>query len=159
MGFDLIGKKPSSDEGKYFENNVCWWHPLANYCIGVAPEITANCALWETNDGDGLKQQDALALADLLQDEVDSGRCKIFADEYEATRQALPKVPCWFCEGTGKRKPVPESGAGNEITGIRCNGCEGSGSMEDWESHFPFSVDNVPEFISFLRGCGGFEIW
>ncbi len=159
MGFDLIGKKPSSEQGKYFRNNVWRWHPLANYCIDVAPEITANCELWHTNDGDGLEQRDALALADHLQDEVDRGRCKIFADQYEATRQALPKVPCWLCEGTGRRKPVPERGAGDEITGLRCNGCGGSGSTEDWASNYPFSVDNVREFITFLRDCGGFEIW
>jgi hypothetical protein len=54
MGMDVIGRAPTSERGKYFENNSSWWHPLATYCKEVAPEIVSGCRHWHTNDGDGL---------------------------------------------------------------------------------------------------------
>jgi hypothetical protein len=39
-----------------------------------------------------------------------------------------------------------------------CNGCEGWGSREPWAAKYAFSVENVQEFVTFLRASGGFEI-
>ena len=54
MGMDVYGKQPTADEGKYFRNNAWWWRPLADYCVEVAPAITAACTHWQSNDADGL---------------------------------------------------------------------------------------------------------
>ena len=66
MGFDIYGADPVTEEGKYFRNNVWWWRPLANYCLEVAPDATAACTHWHSNDGAGLSAEGALALADAL---------------------------------------------------------------------------------------------
>ena len=79
MGMDVIGLKPTTKEGEYFCNTVWWWRPLADYCIRVAPDIAAQCKHWHSNDGDGLDERNAIALADLLQAEIDSGRCGSYA--------------------------------------------------------------------------------
>jgi hypothetical protein len=155
---DVIGQSPTNQKGEYFRNNVWWWRPLAAYCMEIAPEITARCEYWQSNDGDGLNGRDSLALADALQEEIDSGRCEAYAKIRDAELSALPNEACKTCDGTGTRKPVPECGAGDIATGIKCNGCNGSGSVRPYACEYPFAVENVQAFITFLRGCGGFAI-
>jgi hypothetical protein len=125
MGMDVYGRSPQSETGKYFRNNVWWWRPLADYCVQVAPAICARCQYWQSNDGDGLDAEHARVLADALQDEIDSGRCEAFAKIYEAEQAAVPNEPCGLCDATGVRRPAPERGAGDAVTGIKCNACDG----------------------------------
>ena len=159
MGMDVIGQKPTSKKGEYFYRNVWWWHPLAEYCIEIAPEIAARCKGWHYNDGDGLNGQDSAALADALEEEIRSGRCGAFAESLKAELTALPNERCPFCEGTGVRVPAPERSAGDTATGLKCNICDGSGVTRPGICAFPFKVENVQAFVNFLRGCGGFSIW
>lgn len=59
----------------------------------------------------------------------------------------------------------PETGAGD----FPCNGCGGDyhAKTPGTGSHrprgtllsYPFDVENVAEFVVFLRDCGGFEIY
>lgn len=158
MGMDVYGKSPTTEEGKYFCNNVWWWRPLADYVIEVAPEIAARCKHWQSNDGDGLDAEGAAALADKLHGEIESGRALAYEKRFTSKQEMTPDVPCDLCGGTGTRKPIPERGAGDFKTGIRCNACHGNGHVRPWSTEYPFSVDNVREFVTFLRGCGGFEI-
>ncbi|MDE2105515.1 MAG: hypothetical protein KGL39_50275 [Patescibacteria group bacterium] len=159
MGMDVYGRRPTSETGKYFRNNVWWWRPLAEYVVQTAPALAAKCRHWQSNDGDGLDAADSIALADALQAELDSGRCEAYAKIRAAEIEALPNKRCGLCEGTGIRKPIPEVGAGDlKRGGLTCNSCGGSGSVKDDATHYPFEVDNVREFVAFLRDCGGFEI-
>jgi hypothetical protein len=158
MGMDVYGQSPRSETGEYFRKNVRAWHPLADYIQVVAPEIASNCKYWHTNDGDGLNAEHATALADRLDAEIRSGRCERYARMYESKREMAPDVPCWLCEGTGTRKPVPLAGAGDLFTGEQCNACGGKGTVRPWSTCESFDVEHVREFITFLRACGGFEI-
>jgi hypothetical protein len=74
MGVDVHGRS-----GKCFDTNWAWWHQLAAYCKEIAPDIVSRCKHWHTNDGDGLNGADSVALADALQNEIDSGRCAKYA--------------------------------------------------------------------------------
>jgi hypothetical protein len=160
MGMDVYGKAPRSEQGKYFRNNVWWWRPLADYCCEVAPEITSACQYWQSNDGDGLDDDDALALANALQDEVNSNRAHAYELRRQSEIEMMPNEPCWLCEGTGTRKPAPHWGAGDvKLGGIKCNGCQGSGYVRPPEDNDRSSVENIIAFIAFLRDCGGFQIW
>jgi len=178
MGMDVIGRNPVSEQGEYFRNNAWWWHPLADYCMEVAPDITARCKHWHYNEGYGLGARDSLALADILQKEIDSGRCKRWAEMCESTLERLPNEPCRFCEATGTRKPLPEIvpgdedkfdpryqapielGAGDPANGgFICNVCHGEGYVRPGICDYSFSVENVQNFVTFLRGSGGFSIW
>jgi hypothetical protein len=158
MGMDVYGANPATEEGKYFRNTVWWWHPLADYINEIAPNIAGKCQHWHSNDGDGLDFAAALELATILQAEIDSGRCERRARIYTSAQEAEPDVVCDLCDGTGTRKPVPEWGAGDLASGIRCNACAGEGHVRPWPTHYPFDVENVRQFIAFLRGCGGFAI-
>lgn len=158
MGMDVYGKKALSEEGKYFRNNVWWWRPLANYCQRIAPAIASKCKHWQTNDGAGLNAEDSVLLADALQAELDSGRTQIYEDQYRARLAAMPDEKCWLCGGTGVRSDIPLRGPGTILGGRQCNGCNGSGHRRPDETHYPFEAENVREFVTFLRACGGFEI-
>src|SRR5215831_1595708 len=158
MGVDCIGKNPTSEIGKYFHNTWWSWRPLADYACTVAPDITAKCKSWQSNDGDGLEASGAIALADRLQAEIDSGRAENYAQIRASQLERLPNVPCALCEGTGRRKPPPQSGRGDVRTGIKCNGCDGGGYEADWDTYYSFDIDNLKEFVAFLRDSGGFSI-
>src|SRR3954471_17014813 len=125
MGMDVSGKKPTSERGEYFRNNVWWCRPLADYVCEVAPEIAIRCKYWQSNDGDGLNGYFSGQLADKLQQELDSGRTAAYAAIREAELAREPDEPCGICGGTGIRLPVPECGAGDLAEGgLKCNGCE-----------------------------------
>lgn len=159
MGMDVFGKSARSEQGKYFRNNVWWWRPLADYCNEVAPQITGACKYWQSNDGDGLDDTGAIALANALQEEVNSNRALRRERLYKSQQEQTPNEPCRTCAGTGIRPPVPQIGAGDPKTGgFECNGCNGTGHRRPSSTDYPFSVENVIEFIAFLRDCGGFEI-
>jgi hypothetical protein len=161
MGMDVIGRRPTTKQGEYFRNSVWWWHPLASYICVVAPEIADHCEHWHSNDGDGLNAEDSAALADRLQEEIDSGRTERFAVIHGAEQEMAPNEGCELCKGTGiMRTPaVGECGTGSILAGIKCNGCHGNGFVPGFLTHYPFSVKNVRNFIAFLRGSGGFVIW
>jgi hypothetical protein len=97
MGMDVVGKAPCNETGEYFRNNIWWWHPLADYCQMIAPEITSSCSDWHTNDGDGLDDACARALADALQSEIDSGLTALFARRCNSGLATLPNQPCHAC--------------------------------------------------------------
>lgn len=159
MGMDVIGRAARSKTGEYFRNNAWWWRPLANYCVEIAPQITAARKYWQSNDGDGLDDAGALKLADALQVELDAGRTLLFEKRYMGALEMTPNEPCRLCGGTGVRLPVPQVGAGDLAKGgLICNACHGEGHVRPVATAYPFSVENVREFVAFLRDCGGFEI-
>ena len=87
MAIAISGIKPTGERGKYFRNNIWWWHPLARYCQEVAPEITSACRNWHTNDGDGLDAAGALALAEALQKEIDANRTDAYRSDMHPNRR------------------------------------------------------------------------
>jgi hypothetical protein len=135
---DVIGIKPVSDKGEYFRNSIWLWHPLASYCAQVAPAIAASCECWHTNDGDGLNAEDARALADALEAEVASGRCRAYAMMRDAESAAR-----------ASDRPIDYRDFDAFLDEI---------ANSQWTSGH-FSVDNVRAFIVFLRESGGFSIW
>jgi hypothetical protein len=177
MGMDVFGNNPVSEQGEYFRANVWWWSPLADYCCQVAPEISARCRYWHSNDGDGLDARDAVALAEALQRELTIGRTAAYKKIRASKLEMMPDEPCEICDGTGIRKPLPacdpdadledifsgppaELGAGDPRNGgFKCNGCDGTGTVRPWATNYPFDVEIVEKFAAFLRECGGFQIW
>ncbi len=62
--------------------------------------------------------------------------------------------PCTICGATGKRAEPPQTGPGT----LPSNGCDSSGRVLNFATHYPFDLENVREFARFLRASGGFEI-
>ncbi|MGE5761853.1 MAG: hypothetical protein ACM37V_15995 [Gemmatimonadota bacterium] len=151
MGMDVYGKKPTAEVGRYFRNNVWYWHPLWDYVTEVSPDLAAKVEYAYSNTGDGLGARDSETLARILTAELDSGRTAEYESQYKATIAALPDDECWHCHGTGTWTEVAVR------TG--CNVCAGTGKVRPWAAWKSFVADNVAEFRDFVAASGGFEIW
>jgi hypothetical protein len=171
MGMDVYGLGPKNETGEYFRNNVWWWKPLADYCLNEHGDIADGCEHWHSNDGDGLDEDGAMALAERLRSDIESGRAAEHERKYNEWRASLPRQACEFCNCTGIRDDkvglemgMPEKELEEEmkiLTGRThgwCNACDGAGTVESWGAAYPFSVDNLREFAAFLESCGGFQI-
>ena len=130
----------------------------------MAPELTEGVS-GHMNDGDGLDADGALELANLLEEAVDSGRAKEYEDNFNEAMRSIPDEPCPYCESTGIRKDMfPDKELSVEVakrlgrTQGWCNGCDGEGSRRPFCTSYRFSVENVVEFIGFLKHSGGFSI-
>ena len=94
-----------------------------------------------------MSADDALRLADRLQAEIDSGRCL----RYAVSRGTVGNVGTTSTEADALIGAV--IGALNDMTDDR------SAKLQICEdTDFPFSVEHVQEFATFLRHCGGFQI-
>lgn len=167
MGVDVFGNDPIHKDGGHFCNNWWWWRPLAVYCCEVAPQLTKDHCRWFENSGYGLDPEDSNLLADALQSEIDSGRCAKHAETYKQLREASPTQPCKRCAGTGVQgdaltahtsSPHTSELHVSQTEAHKCDVCDGSGRVLPLEAAYDFSVENVAEFVKFLRACGGFEI-
>ncbi|MFV0373746.1 hypothetical protein [Microbacterium sp.] len=164
MAMDIYGKNATAEVGRYFRNTVWWWRPLASFLTAAYPELTAGCTHWQSNDGDGLDENGALALADALDRDLANGRVTAHADQYATEIAALPDSDCDLCQGTGLRTDGIGRSRGMDKPRDRdtgkggCNGCQGTGRRRHWDKNYSFDVENVREFAAFLRHSGGFEI-
>ncbi|MDR5647964.1 hypothetical protein, partial [Burkholderia cenocepacia] len=96
----------------------------------------------------------SVALAARLEFAISEGHAAAYEQARQEHLSSLPPEPCDICGATGKRAAPPAVGPGE----LHCNGCGGAGSRPNFETNYPFSVENVREFAAFLRDCGGFRI-
>ena len=118
MGVDVIGL-----DGGYFGNNWAWWNPLVAYCKEIAPDIVSRCKRWHSKDGDGLNGADSVALADALQNEIDSGRCAKYAAIIPRHSVAVPYLEnnTWRA-GKGSERPFSVTNVQEFVTFLRASG-------------------------------------
>ena len=168
MGMDVVGR---NNPDAYFRNNVWWWRPLWDYCVELAPELCEEVS-GHYNDGDGLDEDGALQLSAILYMEIESGRTLRYEKAYNKRISELPRHDCNLCEGTGIRTDAVGVDMGMPTRELEphvaaivgrthgwCNACGGEGLADDWQTSYPFSVENVSEFADFLADCGGFSIY
>ncbi|MGD9805430.1 MAG: hypothetical protein AB7E81_11605 [Hyphomicrobiaceae bacterium] len=156
MGMDVYGKAPTTEMGRYFRNNVWWWRPLADLCQALAPEICSGCTHWHSNDGDGLDESGARALAFVLETRLADGTVARLLAERDKRIAEMPDETCDLCVGAGVRSD--RLAIENGWHKGPCNACNGKGAVRPWETRYPQDEDNVRGFVAFLKTCGGFEI-
>ncbi len=160
MGMDVTGKEPTAKVGEYFRNSAWWWRGLWRYACHVAPWVSEMVVYGHTNDGDGLDSKDSKKLANVLLEEVSSGRTKEVEKVYMADLDAKPDEDCKWCHGTGNRAKARGDFTEEQMAGSNgCNGCKGTGKVRPDACHYQFSSKNVKEFAEFAEASGGFEIW
>lgn len=175
MGMDVFGINPTKPQGGHFRRNVWGWRPLAELVCTIAPRIASNCACWHSNDGDGLGEDDAKALAKALRRALKSGRVQRLIAKRDRELAQEPNIDCDLCSGTGVRSDVIgiENGYPEKIIGPDtdaasdhprfgqkgwCNGCHGRGWKRPFACHYHVDAEDVAAFADFLECCGGFEI-
>ena len=143
--------------GTYFRNNVWGWRPLWHFVTAVCndflteKDIEAGCY----NDGHKISKTKATRIANRLLNMVKDGSVKEYEEGYKKHLASLNQVGCDICGATGRRQEPPKTGAGDYQ---ECNGCNGTGKVDDWAKSYPFSEDNVREFANFCLNSGGFRI-
>lgn len=143
MGMDVYGKKPKNEKGKYFRNNVWWWHPLWDYIEYAFPEIASKVVYAHTNDGDGLGARDAKLLALKLRNNLKNGKVAEYEKEYHQAVE-IGKV-----QHLQQKQKELKQGSSVE---------EDSSQEYYWPEYYKFDEENVREFAEFLENCGGFSI-
>ena len=163
MGVDISGKKPTTNEGDYFCSNWWGWRPLNAICELAAynSKLKIDFSYWGSNDGKGLKTQkqcDKLADAIELLISENPEYNEYLIDDDDRIYICLGS---WCEAGTGKFI------ASDAIIQLNKDYPEGTllfrpvvmpdGTLA--ETSHSTSLGRIKEFVTFLRGCGGFEIW
>jgi hypothetical protein len=138
---DVYGRKPTAPEGEYFRRNIWGWHPLAELCIDLAPDECRPCKYWHSNDGKGLNAAQSLRLAERLQKLVADGSVADYIVQRDARLAACPQ------EERGFHGSISAYIAQRLLP------------AEDRRSQGLLDLQDVTEFISFLRASGGFRIF
>ena len=154
--YDDYGDWEEENCGVYFRNNVWAWRPLWNFVSGVCDDILTEKDIEQGswNDGHKISKTKAGKIAKRLYSMIEDGKVKEYEKMHTGHLNSLEQVDCDICDATGKRQEPPKTGAGD----VRCNGCSGTGRVDDWAKSYPFSEDNVREFANFCANSGGFRI-
>lgn len=133
MGFDLYGLAATSENGAYFRNNCWWWRPLWNFtckhCDRILTEKQRDGGHF--NDGTKIGAKMSIKIADKLQETIDNG---LAAQEEKENKKGTKEA----------KKHNKKLKHGNP--------------RYDWQEAYPFTIENVKEFIVFCRESGGFTI-
>ena len=138
MGFDIYGKAPRSKAGRYFAANWGGWRELTKVCFRVAPGPCSQVEekFWFSNDGFGLDDAGAIALADALDHAIETDALLKHEDELSGheTEDDLRLRNCLLKDGRtlGEALQIPEG---------------------------PWLIESLRELAAFLRNSGGFAIW
>jgi len=163
--FEQNRKYQDDNKGVYFRNNVWWWRRLAQYVYENTDEISEDdYGLWHENSGHQVDEVIAIRIADRLEELIKQGHTAEYqslveedmqkAEKHnkgiEAKLEALRKS---VIKLTGNKDIAPEG-----YPDIQKNQWEVLYGNKNWESSYPFSVENVQDFADFCRQSGGFEI-
>ena len=163
MGVDISGKKPTTKDGDYFSSNWWGWRPINYLCELAANEskLKIDFSYWGSNDGRGLKtQKQCDKLADAI--ELFISNSSGFNDNLSEDDDRVYICMGSWCEaGTGKmieperRLSLDEQYESGTLLFSPVVMVDGTLA----EPSHSASLGRIKEFVTFLRGCGGFEIW
>lgn len=147
-------------EGTYFRNNVWWWRPLADYVIDHTGCVDdKDKERWHHNDGHEVSEAEANAIADQLEHLIKTGHTETFAHDYEEQRKELQEHNEKITLLEKKlAKEVGEDVAPRDYPPEARKKWDELQAKRKWGASYPFSMENVKEFITFCRSSGGFSI-
>ena len=169
MGMDIYGSKSRNKDGEYFRANVWTWRPIHFLCDESG---TVDTTGWERNDGCGLKTQaECDVLADALEGMLPELEFSFDRAFFGAVYAPFPPQPC---DAVDEAKSAEEFEAvatsfGDNIAELIPASDPGGPALRTTtgailfarksnQSPYFVSKAKLEAFISFLHGCGGFEI-
>ena len=163
--FKQVEEYETKNAGVYFRNNCWWWRPLADFMIAHCDWLTQEQKK-RLHDNSGFKfsEDEALSIADTLQQKVDEGT----ADARHEANKLERKVAEAWNKGLQKKQDELEEQAKKETGNAKIiprdypkhiyNKWDALSKQRDWNESYPFDKGNIKEFIRFLRECGGFQV-
>jgi len=140
MGYDLFGLEPKSARGRYFRNNIWFWHRLWDFVCEISKDILTEDEKRRGHFNEGLeidkertetiarRLQEALLQKDLYEEQIAERAGKVGTGH-----QQLAQVVQKICAKIGAE-------------------------FEPRNCTQRFSWGNVREFAVFCQECGGFRI-
>tara|TARA_R100001086_G_scaffold190411_1_gene107881 strand:- start:432 stop:1016 length:585 start_codon:yes stop_codon:yes gene_type:complete len=146
--------------GDYFCSNVWWWRPLADYIIQYTNCVShEDVKHWGYNDGHEVSEEEAKAIAKQLKHLIKTGHTRKHAEDYERERKKAED----YNQRIEKKLKVLEDKIGKDIAPNDYSK-EDKKKWDDlynkkkWGANYPFSVNQVTQFIEFAENSGGFRI-
>ena len=141
MGVDIYGGAPRSEAGRYFAANLGAWEDLAQVCLRVAPGPCSQIdeKYWFCNDGFGLDDAGAIALADAVDQAINTDALR-YEDALSGLQAAEDRDVM-----LGLRLPD-----GRQLAFVAPD------IIPDGK---PWLIRRLRDLVAFLRDSGGFAIW
>ena len=166
MGFDLYSLgNHKNEKGEYFRNSVWGWRRLADFVCeqtGVIDED--NKKYWQSNDGHEVSEQEAMQIAKQLKALIKDGTVSkaIQEVEEEEKKAETNNKQVDICQALLREKVEKETGKTNlapaDYPQEHRETWQWLQSKHDWGSSYPFTMENVEEFIEFCEQSNGFRI-
>jgi len=161
MGVDISGRKPKTEAGDYFSSNWWGWRPILaiSEAAMISSKLDYDTSYWGSNDGKGLRtQKQCDKLADAIELLISNNYNEYLTEDDDRIYIVMGS---WCEAGTGKFVPSDFTASLNEEYeyGDILYGpiVAENGTMV--ESSYSTSLGRIKQWITFLRSCGGFEIW
>ena len=166
--FEAVQEFENINKGVYFRNNVWWWRRLAEYVLKHTKCVDEqDFDKWHENGGHEVDAETAEQIANQLEHLIKTGHTQKYEEEIKAeikkaeehnskVEQMLSELRLEVAKIVGEDKvetlaprdyPEPLNKKWWEIT-----------NQTNYSANYPFSIDNVKEFIEFARNSGGFRI-
>jgi hypothetical protein len=166
--FKAVDEYENTNKGVYFRNNVWWWRKLADYIMEHTKCVDENdFDKWQENGGHEVDDETANQIANQLEHLIKTGHAEKYKEEIDneikqaeehnnKVQKLLDELRSEVAKIVGDEKaeklapadyPEPLNKKWWEIT-----------NKTDYRANYPFSIDNVKEFIEFARNSGGFRI-
>ena len=152
--YKALNQFEEENPGAYFRNSVWWWRPLWYYVCKVCEAVmTKKQMLMGThNSGNTIDEETVEKMIIILEQQIADGLHKEYEKTYYEDLNKLPDEPCTTCNSKGFRYIE----AKDQIE--ECHTCKGRGMREAWDKSYPFSYENVENFVKFLSESGGIQI-
>lgn len=152
---DVYGKS----ENSYFRAN-CWsWRPIHAICDFsiMAADIAFDTKGWDTNSGHGLTtQEECNTLADAIESFLKLNQENMH--EFDDRIYLCLGSWCSFDGSFMNEEDENDLNSRYPFGTVLYNGVVSKNGAVVFPSHSS-SLEHIEEFITFLRTCGGFEIW
>ena len=166
MGFDLYSTgKHKNAKGEYFRNNVWHWRRLADFVCDITGVIEEeDKKYWQSNDGHEVSGETAMQIAKQLRALIKDGTVsKAIHETEQDTKEAEENnkfvdichkmLADKVAKETGKRGLAPRDFPKEDH-----DTWDWIQSKYNYASSYPFTMENVEEFIEFCENSNGFRI-
>ena len=166
MGFDLYSLgNHKTEKGEYFRNNVWWWRRLADFvCEQTGVIAETDKEHWQSNSGHEVDEQTAKQIAKQLKALIKDGTVSKAIIEVEKEMEKAEKNNKFVdrCHEMLRAKVEKETGMTNlapaDYRGDDHDTWDWIQSKYSYGSSYPFTMENVQEFIEFCEQSNGFRI-
>lgn len=140
MGMDVSGRNPTNESGEYFRASIWSWRPIHAIMSTIGKDLLDEKLITQMCYNDGAGPEDGEICWE-IGDRIEKSLAT--AENDDDFRLAPESTPGFYVYKEDGRF-VPS---------------DAEYDPETMESPYAVSQDHLREFATFLKHCGGFEVW